>query len=195
MFNGQITTMTPLARRLPPSCNDLPARLTAAGFAPDVAEALAALDAEMFVAQRRAVKGELPARLIAEAGLDLDFGAFTALTAILRITNGVGRAQAEPATVGLLADELSIDPSRASRVASGLIEAGWVRRDVAQDDGRKSILVLTDRAQAAFSQFRDLKWSKLAEVFADWSGDDIRTFARLFARYSDGVERVYRPET
>lgn len=188
--------MTTKAQRVPPNYHDdLPARLADAGFAPDVAQALMALDAEMFVWHRRAVKGELPARLIAEAGLDLDFSAFTALTAILRITNGVGRAKAEPATVGLLAEELSIDPSRASRVTSGLIEAGWVRRDVAQEDGRKSILVLTDRAQDAFNQFRDLKWSKLVQVFADWSEDDIRAFARLFARYSEGVERVYRPET
>lgn len=192
----QIEIMTTKAQRVPPNYHDdLPARLADAGFAPDVAHALMALDAEMFVWHRRAVKGELPARLIAEAGLDLDFSAFTALTAILRITNGVGRAKAEPATVGLLAEELSIDPSRASRVTSGLIEAGWVRRDVAQEDGRKSILVLTDRAQDAFNQFRDLKWSKLVQVFADWSEDDIRAFARLFARYSEGVERVYRPET
>lgn len=192
----QIESMTTKTADNPTKHNDdLTARLVSAGFSPDVAEALVALDGEMFAWHRRVVKGELPARIIAEAGLDIDYGTFTALTAILRITHGVGRAQAEPATVGLLAEELSIDPSRASRVTSGLIEAGWVRRDVAQDDGRKSILVLTDRALTAFSQFRDLKWSKQAEVFADWSGDDIRTFSRLFARYSEGVERAYRPKS
>lgn len=195
MQSHHIPGMTTAAAKIPPGFHaDLPERLASAGLAPEAVSALLALDSEMFAWHRRVVKGELPARIIAETGLDLDLGEFTALTAISRIEHGVGRNAPEPATVGLLAEELAIDPSRASRVASGLIEAGWVRREAAQEDARKSILVLTEQARAAFRQFRDLKWEKLLEVFADWNTDDIAAFSRLFTRYSEGVARAYSTE-
>lgn len=166
-------------------------RLAAAGHGPAAIEALLALDTEMFAWHRQTMKGELALRLLAELGLDLELSQFHALTAIARITHGVGRDRAEPATVGLLAEDLAIDPSRASRIASGLIAAGWVRRDAAQDDGRKTVLLLTDKAHAVFVRFRAAKWEKLIAVFAEWSAEEIETFSRLFARYAEGMGRVY----
>jgi DNA-binding MarR family transcriptional regulator len=94
--------------------------------------------------------------------------------------------------VGLLAEELDIDPSRASRIASDLIARGYVRREAAQDDGRKSILVLTDAAWAVLGQMREQKWSKMSALFEGWSEDEILAFSRLFLRYIDGIARVYR---
>jgi len=165
--------------------------LAAAGHSETTIEALLTLDTEMFVWHRRMMKGELAGRLIAEMGLDLELSQFYALTAISRIQHGVARAKPEPATVGLLADEMDIDPSRASRIASGLIADGWVRREVAQDDGRKSILVLTEEAWSVFGRFRDLKWQKLLKIFDDWEEADIEAFSRLFRRYSEAMARVY----
>ena len=63
--------------------------------------------------------------------------------------------------------------------------------DLAQDDGRKAVLVLTDKAREVFLQFRVLKWQKLIAVFEHWSEDDIQCFSRLFARYSEDVRKVY----
>jgi DNA-binding MarR family transcriptional regulator len=192
---GHLSAMTTEAKPgrtiFPGFHDDLPERLAAAGHAPDAAAALLDLDTEMFSWHRRSMKGEFAGRLIAEMELDLELSQFHALTAISRIEHGVGRLRAEPATVGLLAEEMAIDPSRASRIATGLIEAGWLRREAAQEDGRKSVLLLTDRARAAFRQYRDLKWDKLLHVFADWDEGDIRAFARLFARYSAGMAQVF----
>ena len=95
-------------------------------------------------------------------------------------------------TVGLLAEEMDIDPSRASRIASDLIGRGFVRREAAQDDGRKSILVLTDAAWKVLGRVSDQKWSKMGAIFEGWSEDEITTFSRLFLRYIDGIARVYR---
>lgn len=184
--------MTEKPAQFPPGYHDdLVATLAARGFSPETAAALMTFDSEMFAWHRRSVKGEIPARIIAELGLDLDLGQFTALTAISRIEHGVGRDAPEAPTVGLLAEELAIDPSRASRVASGLIEAGWVRREAAQDDARKTILVITDKARAGFTAFRDLKWQKLLEVLDGWTPEEITTFSRLFARYAEGVATAY----
>lgn len=164
-------------------------RLLAAGHGAAGAEAMLALDSAMFQWMRLAVKGEVRARLIAELGLDLELAQFDALTAIIRIETGIGRAT-EPATIGLLAEEMAIDPSRASRIASDLIARGYLRREAVQEDGRKSVLRLTDKADAAFRAFRDRKWDKLETVFSDWSENDLIRFAELFGRYCAAIRDV-----
>ena len=167
------------------------AQLAHAGRSAPATEDMIALDADFFRWHRTIIKGELPAQLMAELAVEMDRGQFQSLTAILRIQSGIGRESPQPATIGLLADELKIDPSGASRIASDLIGAGYVRREAAQDDGRKSILTLTDKAARIFEDFRSLKWAKLIELFAEWSDQDIADFARLFGRYVESQQRVY----
>lgn len=167
------------------------ARLATDGFAPEIVKALLDLDSGVFQWHRLVMKGEVLGKLIEELGLDLDLSHFYAMTAILRLQNGFG-SEAAQVTVGLLAEEMDIDPSRASRIASDLIGRGFVRREAAQDDGRKSILVLTDAAWKVLGQVSDQKWSKMGAIFEGWSEDEITTFSRLFLRYIDGIARVYR---
>jgi DNA-binding MarR family transcriptional regulator len=166
-------------------------RLATDGFAPEIVKALLDLDSGVFQWHRLVMKGEVLGKLIEELGLELDLSHFYAMTAILRLQNGFGREAAQ-VTVGLLAEEMDIDPSRASRIASDLIGRGYVRREAAQDDGRKSILVLTDAAWKVLGQVSDQKWSKMGAIFEGWSEDEITTFSRLFLRYIDGIARVYR---
>jgi DNA-binding MarR family transcriptional regulator len=167
------------------------ARLATDGFAPEIVKALLDLDSGVFQWHRLVMKGEVLGKLIEELGLELDLSHFYAMTAILRLQHGFGREAAQ-VTVGLLAEEMDIDPSRASRIASDLIGRGFVRREAAQDDGRKSILVLTDAAWKVLGQVSDQKWSKMGAIFEGWSEDEITTFSRLFLRYIDGIARVYR---
>lgn len=168
------------------------ARLATDGFAPEIVQSLLDLDSGVFQWHRMLMKGEVLGKLIEELGLDLDLSHVYAMTAILRLQNGFGRETATQVTVGLLAEELDIDPSRASRIASDLIARGYVRREAAQDDGRKSVLVLTDAAWAVLGQMREQKWSKMSALFEGWSEDEILAFSRLFLRYIDGIARVYR---
>ena len=154
--------------------------------------ALADLERVLFLWHRMAMKGEIPGRLIAELGADLELPQFYALTAITRIQNGVGRAASEPATIGLLAEEMNLDPSRASRIAAGLIAQCYAAREAAQEDGRKTVLVLTDKGRDMLARLRELRQAKLIGIFADWSDEDIAAFAKLFRRYVDGVVRSRR---
>jgi DNA-binding MarR family transcriptional regulator len=167
------------------------ARLATDGFAPEIVKALLDLDSGVFQWHRLVMKGEVLGKLIEELGLELDLSHFYAMTAILRLQHGFGREAAQ-VTVGLLAEEMDIDPSRASRITSDLIGRGFVRREAAQDDGRKSILVLTDSAWKVLGQVSDQKWSKMGAIFEGWSEDEITTFSRLFLRYIDGIAGVYR---
>lgn len=184
--------MTRRTDAAPPSYQaEVPEMLADAGLAPEAAQALMALDSALYFWHRFAAKGEMARLLIAEAGLDLDLSQFHALTAVSRIEHGVGRDAPQQATVGLVAEEMALDPSRASRITSGLIEAGYLRREAAQDDGRKAVLVFTDKTQDMFRRFKALKWKKILQVFEGWNADDIRCFSRLFARYGEDVRRVY----
>ncbi|MDP4891259.1 MarR family winged helix-turn-helix transcriptional regulator [Cypionkella sp.] len=166
-------------------------RLQSGGYSADSAAALLDFDAEMFRLMRSIVKGELPAQLMSEMGQGLDLAQFQALTAIMRLQGGIGGRDPQEATVGLVAAELNVDPSRASRIVSDLIGAGLLRRDVSQSDGRKSILNLTHSATALLLAFRDLKWAKTMQVFANWTEAEICSFSQLFLRYNEGMRAAY----
>lgn len=169
----------------------MPEKLKSAGYSDAAVDQLLAFDHAMFAWHRMTLKGEIPQRLIAELGLEIELSHFSAMTAILRIESGVGHCAPQPATVGLLAEELGVDPSRASRTAADLIEKGYIIRAVDQTDGRKIVLQQTDLAKSTFRAIVDRKWQKMIGVFQGWSEDDIVAFSTLFQRYSAEIRRVY----
>lgn len=162
-----------------------------AGFSDSAANALMAFDAEHFHHVRRVLKGDVPQTLMDEVGAGLEMTQFHALSAIVRIEAGQGRSTAMEPTVGLLAEEMAVDPSRASRIAADLVERGYVRREVSQEDGRRSVLGLTDQARDLFDAFRAAKWQHMVRLFQGWSESDIIDFARLFATYARGMDQEY----
>lgn len=164
--------------------------LEAAGFSEAVAQALLSLDTDHFHYVRRVMKGDVPQSLMEELGAGLEATQFQALSSILRIKGGYGRAPQE-ATVGLLAEEMAIDPSRASRIAADLVERGLLTRAVSQEDGRRSVLVPTEAAWALMDGFLRAKWQHTMKLFATWPEADILSFARLFGRYTDGMRAQY----
>ena len=165
--------------------------LEQAGFSGEAALALLALDADMFHHVRRVMKGDLPQNLIAELGAGLEITLFHALSAILRIQHGKGRAAPQEATIGLLAEEMNLDPSRASRIAADLVDRGYVTRAVSQEDGRRSVLVTTDTARDLMHGFWHAKWQRTTKLFAAWPEADILEFARLFGTYVEGMRQQY----
>lgn len=166
-----------------------PDLLEDSGLSPLSQEALLDLEQTFFQWHRRVLKGELTGRLLAESGHQVEPGQFHGLTAVARIAAGIGRDAPTDPTVGLLAEEMAIDPSRASRVASDLIAQGFVRREAAQDDGRKTVLCLTPEGRAVLEDMRDRKWRHFVRVFSRWDEDEIACFARLFTRYAEDIMR------
>ena len=170
------------------------ARLQASGFDEQTARALLALDSDHFHFVRRVMKGDVPQSLMEELGAGLEATQFHALSAILRIQSGHARPPQE-VTVGLLAEEMALDPSRASRIAADLVERGLLARAVSQQDGRRSVLVPTEAAWGLMDGFLQAKWQRTMQLFATWSKEDIVTFARLFGRYTDGMREQYPSRT
>jgi DNA-binding MarR family transcriptional regulator len=181
--------------RHPPGFQDgIAERLQGSGRSAGAVAALLDIDQRLFVWQRSVAKGETVQRMIAALGLGIEPAEYSALMAVSRITHGVGRTGPEPATVGALAGELALDPSRASRLAQQLIARGLVRREVAQEDGRKTILVLTDRAREVLVGIRDQKWDRYQATFAGWSDEDIIALDRLFGRFLDAQAAAWKPD-
>ncbi len=157
--------------------------LDAADRPEETKQALQSIDASMFRWHRALVKGEVTRSFLDRAGLDLETAQFQGLMAVMRISRGVGRDAPEAPTVGVVAEDMAIDPSRASRICSALITKGYLRREAMQDDGRKSILVLTDMGRETFSRIWALKWEETLDGFSDWSDEDIATFDRLLSAF------------
>jgi len=168
--------------------------LREAGFSEATAAALVAMDTDHFQYVRRVMKGDVPQTLMQELNARLESTQFQALTSILRIQNGYGRARAQEVTVGLLAEEMNLDPSRASRIAADLVERGLVARTVSQQDGRRSVLVTTEAARVLLESFLRAKWQKTIRLFSTWSEADIMAFADLFGRYVQGMREQYPPQ-
>lgn len=184
-------SMTDTTPRPKPYTDRLRKTLAETGHAPAMAEAMIALDATNFQFVRRVQKGEIPASLIDKIGAGIELAQFQALSAILRIEAGYGRPGPQEVTVGLLAEELMVDPSRASRIAADLVDRALVARSVSQQDGRRSVLIPTPEGRALLDRFLQAKWQAMMRVFRDWPTEDVQMFARLFARYCDGMGREF----
>lgn len=153
--------------------------LLASGRDAAVVAALMTVDRDTFQWRRAMLRGDGLAAMLKRAGLPLELVEFQALLT-------VDRLRAEPdavVTVGTLAQDMGLDPSRASRLAGKLIAGGYLQRGVAQSDARKVVLVLTDLGLAALDEGRQHKWARYVEIFADWQDDEITTFTALLHRY------------
>lgn len=168
-------------------------RLALAGRSQAAIAALLEVDQVLFLWRRALAKGELVAAVLAALGADVEVAEFSALAAVGRIIHGLDRPAPGEATVGALAQEMGIDPSRASRLAGQLTAKGYLRREVAQSDARKAILVPTKAARALMAAFRDHKWDRYEQVFAGWSDADLVTFAGLLERYLEAERAVGTP--
>lgn len=167
--------------------------LAAAGFPAEAASALAEFDSENYLYVRRVRKGDIPQTLIDELGAGLEGVQFHALAAVIRIASGFGRPGPQEVTVGHLAEELLVDASRASRIASDLVDRGYLCRAVSQQDGRRAVLEPTRAGRELLDRFLAAKWARTIGLFRDWPAEDIVTFARLFTRFNDGLREQYPP--
>ncbi|MEM5476823.1 MarR family winged helix-turn-helix transcriptional regulator [Pacificibacter sp. AS14] len=112
------------------------------------------------------------------------------LISVARIQGGIGRPEPMSPTVGLVAEMMQVDPSRASRIVADIVSRGYVERGVAQDDARKSVLIVTPKGYGFLGEFMRSKWTLMMQAFEGWTEDEIETFSTLFQRYVRSIERV-----
>ena len=160
--------------------------LAEAGIEKDVTRAALDIDAVLQNWRRRYFKRELGHDALAALGLDkeMDLAQLDVLVAIWAPSNEFGEDAKQETMIATVAERLRIDPSRASRQVSEMIARGLARRDVSQQDGRRTIVTLTPRGEAIVQAARQFKYLVMGEFLSSWTAEEIATFMPLLERFS-----------
>lgn len=94
-------------------------------------------------------------------------------------------------TVGTIAEQLRIDPSRGSRIVAELVKQGLLERAASQEDGRRSLVRVTAAGRKVLDDIEAIKRETILEATAGWSAEDVEAFGRLYARFTEGLEAQF----
>lgn len=100
----------------------------------------------------------------------------------------------QPATVGAIADAMRLDPSRGSRVVAEMVARGLLKREVSQEDARRSVVIITPIGHSILEEMRSAKVNIIRDVVNDWPEQDVADFARLFDRFIGRLEQRLVPD-
>jgi len=109
-------------------------------------------------------------------------GASTTGTEVLDVVEEAEEA-GEPATVTSVAAALDVDQPRASKLVAAAVEAGLVRREADQKDGRRALLVRTDEGRRVSTEIHAFRQRTISAAIEDWPAHEQADFARLLTRF------------
>ncbi|MER9744284.1 MarR family winged helix-turn-helix transcriptional regulator [Mesorhizobium sp. M0187] len=162
---------------------DLAGLARGSGLSEPAAEAVAAIDAVMSKVRRSIQRRDFGRMILARVDPSLEVSHLDAISAIAN--NPVFSAtQQDEVTVGVIAERLEIDPSRASRIAADLVERGYACRVASQRDARRICLKLTAKGERLVAAVRQTKWRIFAGSLAQWDEQDLVRFATLLERFA-----------
>lgn len=168
------------------SNTDINALLRKAGIAEATVDAVVRIDALLQNWRRRAMKRELGHRALLDLKIGIDLAQLDVLFAIEAPVDEFGEMAAGETMVASVAERLAIDPSRASRVVSEMVEAGYARRAVSQADARRTIIELTDTGRAVVEAVRAYKFLIMGDFLGSWSAEELAQFTRFCAGSGTG---------
>lgn len=93
--------------------------------------------------------------------------------------------------INALASLLGLDPSTAGRQVSALQRAGLVRRAPDPADRRCNVVTPTAEGLERMREVRHQRTQVTAELLADWSDEDLRTFDSILGKYNRTVADRY----
>ncbi|MFC6010105.1 MarR family winged helix-turn-helix transcriptional regulator [Nocardia lasii] len=88
-----------------------------------------------------------------------------------------------PMRSGALAEAVHSDASTVSRQVAILVERGLVLRVADPDDGRATVLEVTDAGRKAAERIRARRQESITIITEDWAEADRADFARLLTRF------------
>jgi DNA-binding MarR family transcriptional regulator len=160
------------------------------GLTPIAAASLVDIDQTMQRIRRNIGKRELQHTLLKSIDPQLDLGHLDVVGVIM----GGCAAPGAEVTVGMVAERMKIDPSRASRLVAETVNMGYVRRVASQADSRRICLELTDTGRTFADEFHRRKWALMAKGMRGWTDDEITTFAQLLERFADWARKAREEE-
>lgn len=149
------------------------------GLSEAAADAVAAIDAVMTKVRRSIQRRDFGRLILARIDPSLEVSHLDAIIAL-----SVGDTPRDEVTVGIIAERMGIDPSRASRICADLVERGYAVRVASQLDARRICLKLTARSERLVTAVRQTKWRIFAGSLAQWDEQELVTFATLLERFA-----------
>jgi DNA-binding MarR family transcriptional regulator len=150
-----------------------------AGINTETIDVVMKIDALLQSWRRQAAKRELGQKALVELKAGIDLPHFDVLIAIAGPSPYFRDAQGET-MVATVAERLNIDPSRASRLVSEMVDKEFARRAVSQADARRTIIELTEKGAALVEAVRVYKNLIMGDYLATW-GEGIDTAGAKFA--------------
>lgn len=95
---------------------------------------------------------------------------------------------AGPSRVTTLAGAVHSDPSTVSRQTANLVGMGLLERRADPDDGRASLLAVTEAGMALLGRVRQCRDERIAAITELWEPDEREQFADLLDRFTAGFE-------
>ncbi|MBF6355596.1 winged helix-turn-helix transcriptional regulator [Nocardia higoensis] len=95
-------------------------------------------------------------------------------------------AESEP-TVSAVAAALAVDQPRASKLVAAAVADGLVIRVADQTDGRRSVLVLTERGRELLDQVHERRRAAFDTAMTGWTMRERSEFARLLIRFVEAM--------
>jgi DNA-binding MarR family transcriptional regulator len=94
-----------------------------------------------------------------------------------------------PMRTGAIAECMQSDPSTISRQVAAMVKDGLLERRADPEDGRASILALTDKADAVIAEHERLRHTHFEDLLADWTERDLSRFATLLRRFAADLDK------
>lgn len=169
---------------------EINALLRKAGIAEETVTAVIGIDALLQNWRRRAMKRELGQRALVDLAIGIDLAQLDVLSAIEAPVDEFGSMAGGETMVASVAERLAIDPSRASRIVSEMVEAGFARRAVSQADARRTIIELTDKGHTVVEAVRAYKFLIMGDFLESWSREDLAAFMPLLRKFGHWSEHA-----
>lgn len=149
---------------------------------------LAAIEAALIRIRRRQSRRALGRAANDSRGEPINLDHVAALDAV---EEGLQDERGE-VSVGDVADRLGIDPSRASRIVTAAITAGYLQRIASQSDGRRTCLTITAAGQEIIEHAHRSRRALIDQLLHDWSASDRAELARLLTRLTEALVSLDR---
>lgn len=89
-----------------------------------------------------------------------------------------------PTGVKALAEEFGLNVSTTSRQSAALEQKGYLKRVPDPADGRAFSLQITALGERVLNHDRDLRRTRIDEVFKDWTPEEREAFGELLAKFN-----------
>ena len=89
-----------------------------------------------------------------------------------------------------LAESVGTTPPTVTKLVRDLENKGLVTQALDEQDGRASILALTDKGREVAESIRHARQESLRQVLADWTAEDLERFTALFERLRSDMRRM-----